>query len=93
MEPEASTQSAPQPTKDTEGYAPVEGRDAKSMELERTIEARAHAKVASDHAHIVWSYGILWALFAGYVLILWRSGRVLRADAEALRARLEEVAS
>jgi len=73
----------------SDGYAKVEGLDRKSLEHLRMLEARAAEKTASDYVHIVWSYGILWAIFAAYGLWLWRKARALRADAEALERRVE----
>ena len=69
-------------------FVPVEGRDRKSIELERQIEARAAAKTASDYVHIVWAYGVIWSLFAVYGWFLWRRALRLRADVMALERRI-----
>ena len=72
-----------------EGYEPVAGRDTRSVELERMIEARAAAKTASDYVHVVWAYGVIWSLFAVYGLVLWRRVRRVQADVRALTSRLD----
>ncbi len=79
--------TAPAPADD--GYEPVTGRDTRSIELERMIEARAAAKTASDYAHVIWAYGVIWSLFAIYGLILWRRVRRVQADVRALTSRLD----
>ena len=71
----------------TEGTRKVEGRDPQTTRLKREYEAEVERKVASDYSHIVWAYGIIWALFAIYGLILWRRGSAQRADLERLRTR------
>ncbi len=77
-----SQQAAAPPSGD--GYEKVVGRDLRSIELERQIEARAAAKTASDYAHIVWAYGILWSVVALYVLYLYRRVLRLRRDMEGM---------
>jgi hypothetical protein len=79
---------APQPEGD--GYAPVVGRSREDVEKLRSLEEQAAAKTASDYQHIVWAYGILWALFAAYGLFLWRRSARLRADMDALRRAVAE---
>ncbi|RMG98728.1 MAG: hypothetical protein D6705_05130 [Deltaproteobacteria bacterium] len=78
----ATTQPAPPGGQDA--YEPVVGRDLASIELERQIEARAAAKTASDYAHIVWAYGILWTVVTLYVLYLYRRVVRLRRDLASL---------
>lgn len=73
---------APPPAGD--GYAPVVGRSLEDVEKLRSLEEQAAEKTASDYQHIIWAYGILWALFAAYGLFLWRRSARLRADVEAL---------
>ncbi|MFO7566341.1 MAG: hypothetical protein R6X02_27100 [Enhygromyxa sp.] len=70
------------------GPARVEGRDPQTVRLKREYEAEVENKVASDYSHIVWAYGIIWALFAIYGVILWRRSVAQRADLEALEAKL-----
>jgi hypothetical protein len=71
-----------------EGYEAVTGLDAMSVKLERQIEAKAAAKTASDYEHVVWAYGVIWALFAIYGMFLWgRAGRI-RADVDRLAKKL-----
>ena len=77
-----------------EGAAPsetkkVEGRDPKTVRLKREYEAQVENKVASDYNHIVWAYGVIWALFAVYGIILWRRASTQSADLAALRAKLD----
>jgi len=66
----------------------VEGRDPATVRLKREYEAEVENKVASDYSHIVWAYGIIWALFAIYGVILWRRSVAQRADLDALTAKL-----
>ena len=84
-------QSAPGTSAPNEGATTkkVEGRDPKTVRLKREYEAQVENKVASDYSHIVWAYGIIWALFAIYGVILWRRGSAQRADLESLAAKLD----
>ena len=70
-------------------YEAVEGLDRASIECVRSYEAVAAKKTASDYAHIVWAYGVLWSLFAIYGVMLWRRSQRLQGDVQALRARLD----
>ena len=79
---------APQPA--DADYAPVVGRSLEDVEKLRSLEEQAAAKTASDYQHIIWAYGILWALFAAYGLFLWRRSARLRADMDALRRAVDE---
>jgi hypothetical protein len=95
IQPESadSTASAAAPPADgDQGYAAVEGLDARSVEQMRMIEARAAAKTASDYEHIVWAYGVIWAVFAVYAMMLWRRSLRLQADVDALRRELQKEA-
>ena len=65
----------------------VEGRDPQTVRLKRAYETEVENKVASDYSHIVWAYGIIWALFAIYGVMLWRRAGAQQADLEALRKR------
>lgn len=65
----------------------VEGRDRETVRLKREYEAEVESKVASDYSHIVWAYGIIWALFVIYGAILWRRASAQAEDLEALRKR------
>lgn len=65
----------------------VEGRDPETVRLKREYEAEVEKKVASDYSHIVWAYGIIWALFAAYGIFLWRRAVIQQADLDALRAK------
>lgn len=69
------------------GTKKVEGRDPKTVRLKREYEAEVENKVASDYTHIVWAYGIIWAIFAVYGALLWRRAIAQKADIEALRAQ------
>lgn len=79
---------SPQPS--DADYAPVVGRSLEDVEKLRSLEEQAAAKTASDYQHIIWAYGILWALFAAYGLFLWRRSARLRADMAALRRAVDE---
>jgi hypothetical protein len=69
------------------GTKKVEGRDPTTVRLKRAYEAEVENKVASDYSHIVWAYGVIWAIFAIYGVLLWRRASAQRADLEALRAK------
>jgi hypothetical protein len=58
----------------------VEGRDPTTVRLKREYEAEVEAKVASDYQHIVWAYGVIWVLFVGYGMLLWRRASAQKAD-------------
>lgn len=77
-----------QPAPEAQGPTRVEGRDPQTVRLKREYEAEVENKVASDYNHIVWAYGIIWALFAIYGVLLWRRSAAQRADLEALQAKL-----
>lgn len=81
--------AAQAPAKDADGYAPVVGRSREETETLRMLEGQAAEKTARDYQHIVWAYGVLWALFAAYGLFLWRRSARLRADMESLRRALD----
>lgn len=68
-------QSAPEPTPKK-----VEGRDPETVRLKRAYESEVEAKVASDYQHIVWAYGVIWVLFVGYAMLLWRRASAQKAD-------------
>ncbi len=70
-------------------YEAVEGLDRAAIECQRSFEAVAARKTASDYAHIVWAYGVLWSLFAIYGVMLWRRGQRLRNDVQTLRTRID----
>ncbi|MBL9102870.1 MAG: hypothetical protein JNL82_18120 [Myxococcales bacterium] len=72
-----------------DGYAPVTGRSLEDVEKLRVLEGQAAEKAARDYEHIVWAYGVLWALFAAYGIFLWRRSARLRADMDSLRRSLE----
>jgi hypothetical protein len=75
-------QTAPEP-----GTKKVEGRDPKTVRLKREYETEVENKVASDYSHIIWAYGVIWAIFAIYGALLWRRASAQRADLETLRAK------
>lgn len=70
-------------------YVPATGTSREEKEILAALEDKAAAKTASDYQHIVWAYGVLWALFAAYGLFLWRRSARLRADVDVLRRALE----
>ena len=84
-----SLQTPQNPNPPADGYAPVAGRSREDKELLSALEEQAAAKTASDYEHIVWAYGVLWALFAAYGLFLWRRSARLRADMDDLRRAIE----
>jgi hypothetical protein len=65
----------------------VEGRDPETVRLKRAYESEVEAKVASDYQHIVWAYGVIWVLFVGYGMLLWRRASAQRADLARLLAK------
>lgn len=77
------------PAKD-DAYEPVTGRDQETVQCVRACEAEAAAKTASDYEHVVWAYGVLWSLFAGYGVLLWRRAVAQRQDLAELRRRIDE---
>ncbi|MBL4687813.1 MAG: hypothetical protein JKY37_24700 [Nannocystaceae bacterium] len=72
-------------------YEKVEGRDRETIECQRACEAVAADKTASDYSHIVWAYGVIWALFCAYGIFLWRRSQRLADDISALNRKLERV--
>lgn len=79
---------SPESTQDEAGSTKkVEGRDPTTVRLKREYEAEVENKVASDYSHIVWAYGIIWALFAAYGVLLWRRAGAQQADLDNLRAK------
>lgn len=83
------TQTPPSTPAAADGYAPVVGRSREDKELLSALEEQAAAKTASDYEHIIWAYGVLWALFAAYGLFLWRRSARLRADMDDLRRTID----
>lgn len=73
------------------GYEKVEGRDRETIECQRACEAVAADKTASDYSHIVWAYGVIWALFCVYGIMLWRRSQRLADDISALSRKLDRV--
>jgi hypothetical protein len=70
-------------------YGPAVGRSLADKEKLRELEGVASAKSARDYQHVILAYGVLWALFAGYGIFLWRRSARLRADMNDLRQRLD----
>jgi hypothetical protein len=81
-QPESNEQSAGDGT-----TKKVEGRDPETVRLKRAYESEVEAKVASDYQHIVWAYGVIWVLFVGYGMLLWRRASAQRADIARLTAK------
>jgi len=71
-------------------YAPVVGISKEDTATLRLLEGKAADKTARDYEHIVWAYGVLWALFAAYGLFLWRRSARLRADMNDLQRALDK---
>jgi hypothetical protein len=89
MDPLDNPQQSPEPAPEA-GPQRVEGRDPQTVRLKREYEAEVEKKVASDNSHIVWAYGVIWALFAIYGALLWRRSVAQRADLQALQAKLKK---
>lgn len=85
----AEDQPAKAEEKKDDGYAPVTGRSLEDVEKLRVLEGQAADKAARDYEHIIWAYGVLWALFAAYGIFLWRRSARLRADMDELRRSLD----
>ncbi len=71
-------------------YAPVGDFDRETVEAKKELEPVVYDKVMSDLNHVVWAYGIIFALFAVYGVYLWRKAVGNAADVEALRKRLDQ---
>lgn len=90
--PGDSTSAPPTSATPTPGdeYAPVVGISKEDTATLRLLEGKAADKTARDYEHIVWAYGVLWALFAAYGLFLWRRSARLRADMNDLQRALDK---
>jgi hypothetical protein len=73
-----------------DGYEPVTGLDQETVQCVRACESVAAAKTASDYEHVVWAYGVIWALFAGYGFFLWQRATAQRQDIAELRRRIDK---
>jgi hypothetical protein len=89
--PSTATPPSATPSTATPGdeYAPVVGISKEDTATLRVLEGKAADKTARDYEHIVWAYGVLWALFAAYGLFLWRRSARLRADMSDLQRALD----
>jgi hypothetical protein len=86
--------TAPATARDeTDDYEPVTGRDQETVACVRACEAEAAAKTASDYAHVVWAYGVLWSLFAIYGVMLWRRATRQRVEIADMMRRLDAQAT
>jgi hypothetical protein len=74
---------------EADDYEPVTGRDQETVACVRACEAEAAAKTASDYAHVVWAYGVLWSLFAIYGVMLWRRATRQRVEIADMMSRLD----
>ena len=81
--------AAPPSPAPNDDYAPVVGISKEDTATLRLLEGKAADKTARDYEHIVWAYGVLWALFAAYGLFLWRRSARLRADMNDLQRALD----
>lgn len=72
-----------------EQYEPVTGLDAQTVKCVRACEAEAAQKTASDYVHVVWAYGVIWALFAAFGVLLWRRSVQHADDLAELERRIE----
>ncbi len=91
--PPPSATAVPAPPASDPAYGPAVGRSLADKEKLRELEGAASAKSARDYQHVILAYGVLWALFAGYGIFLWRRSARLRADMNDLRQRLDKRAS
>jgi hypothetical protein len=80
--------AAPTAQDGNDEYEPVTGLDQETVACVRACEAEAAAKTASDYAHVVWAYGVLWSLFAIYGVLLWRRATRQRAEIADMTSRL-----
>ena len=71
-------------------YEPVQGLDQQTVACVRACESEAAAKTASDYEHIVWAYGVIWALFAVYGVMLWRRASRQAVEIADLQRRLAQ---
>ena len=78
--------AAPDPSGDE--YEPVTGKDAQTVKCVRACEAEAAAKTSSDYVHVIWAYGVIWALFCGFGVLLWTRSKRQEADLAELKRRL-----
>lgn len=69
-------------------FETVEGIDPATVRLKREYEAQVERKVMNESSHIIWAYGLLWLIFVGYAVMLWRKAQGLRRDLGALQAEL-----
>ena len=72
-------------------FEAVTGLDPQTIREKRAFEEEVSRKVASDYAHIIWAYGIIWLLFVIYAGLLWRKNAQIQRDLVALSRRLESV--
>ena len=85
-----SLADAPTTPLPSDEYEPVTGKDQETVQCVRACEAEAAEKTASDYAHVVWAYGVIWSLFAVYGLLLWQRASRQRGDIADLQRRLRE---
>jgi hypothetical protein len=83
------TYAEPATERDGDEYEPVTGRDQETVACVRACEAEAAAKTASDYAHVVWAYGVIWSLFAIYGVLLWRRATRQRVEIADMMSRLD----
>lgn len=69
-------------------FETVEGIDPATIRLKREYEAQVERKVMNESTHIIWAYGLLWVIFAGYAIYLTRKSQSLKADVLALQDEL-----
>lgn len=71
-------------------YETVENLDRETIECQKACEAVAAKNTADAYSHIVWAYGIIWALFCAYGILLWRRSQRLAADVASLQRRIDK---
>lgn len=72
------------------GFETVKGIDPATIRLKREYEAQVEKKVMNEASHIVWAYGLIWVLFAGYAVYLTRKQRALSSDLANLQGAMQK---
>lgn len=86
--PSTSEEPAKEAGKDDE-YEPVSDFSLEKVEMRKEMEQGVYDKVMSDLHHVVWAYGVIFALFAVYGVYLLRRGAKLRDDLDTLQRQLD----
>jgi hypothetical protein len=79
----------PSDTKTDGEYEAVSSFDRETVEMKKQMETQVYDKVMSDLDHVVWAYGVIFALFAVYGVFLLRRSARLREDLDTLQRQLD----